>query len=180
VICLFSFKVDPTDSTETMQIFLKTLKGTTVVLRMNSEMDIYTVKMLIQAHQDIPLAQQRILFADMQLEDGKTLSDYNITDNSTIHLVLGLRGGMYHFTSGRQDFNHMPDDDANAVKTVLEFKFNDINHTHQLPAIELQNSLLQAHAVLSSLFHTIQDFTIHDNLPNLKSIILQATVNDDV
>jgi large subunit ribosomal protein L40e len=163
-----------------MQIFLKTLKGTTVVLRMNSEMDIYTVKMLIQAHQDIPLDQQRILFADMQLEDSKTLSDYNITDNSTIHLVLGLRGGMYHFTSGRQDFNHMPDDDANAVKTVLEFKFNDINHTHQLPAIELQNSLLQAHAVLSSLFHTIQDFTIHDNLPNLKSIILQATVNDDV
>jgi Ubiquitin family len=66
----------------------------------NSGMNIFTVKDLIQDKEGIPLDQQRLIFAGMQLEDGRTLADSNIKNEAIIHIVLCLRGEMYHFTSG--------------------------------------------------------------------------------
>jgi hypothetical protein len=83
------------------QIFVKTLTGKTVTLPMINEMKVIDIKCLIQNKEGTPPDQQRIVYKGSSLEDERTLSDYVICHEASLHLVLRLRGGMFHETSGR-------------------------------------------------------------------------------
>jgi Ubiquitin family len=98
---------------------VNTLTGKKTSMRASKFATVAHVKELIREVEGFPLDQQRLIFGGEQLEDDRSLASYNVTSDSTLHLVLRLRGGMYHSTSGRRDLTNLDLPDEELWEFVL-------------------------------------------------------------
>ena len=104
----------------TMQIFVKALSGKTGTYTVDKSTKVSDLKRKVFDKEGVPAEEQRLVFGGKQLEDSRTLGDYNIQKESTVHLVLRLRGGMQIFVKTLT--NKTITLDVKGEDTVLDLK----------------------------------------------------------
>lgn len=121
---IYIHKFETKDSN--IKIFIQTVSNKIISLNIGIENTIEELKILINEKENMPMHEQRLIYAGKQLENFYKLKDYNIQNNSTLYLVLRLRGGMFHKTSGTSDYDkllHVVHDSSTMDKFGDEIKY---------------------------------------------------------
>ena len=115
-------------SNEQFGIYVKNLTGRSIWIEITHQMSIEELKMKIQEKDGTPVEQQRFIFAGNNLDDSMLVGRYNISKNSTLHLVLRCRGGMHHITSTgilRNDFESLREELSQELSQKLQELFEE-------------------------------------------------------
>lgn len=103
-----------------MQVFIQQINGVTSIITVQSLQNIQALKMLIEEKVGLPQSMQRLVYKSKDLENSRLICDYGITHNSTIQLLLKLKGGMG--STGSKE---------NKPRDVMDIFFvNNIQHAH--------------------------------------------------
>jgi len=102
---IFDFKTSiPSLICDDYPIHIRSLTGKHTEIKVHHKMRVSELKKLIEKQDQTPFDQQRLVYNGKQLEDERTLDYYNITQDTVVHIILRIRGGMFHETSARKDF----------------------------------------------------------------------------
>ena len=85
-------------------IQIRSLTGKHTEIKVHHKMRVSELKDMIERADQTPFDQQRLVYNGKQLEDERTLDYYDIKEDTIVHIILRIRGGMFHETSARKDF----------------------------------------------------------------------------
>jgi hypothetical protein len=109
---------------EAFPIQIRSLTGKETTINVHYKMFVSELKDMIEKMDQTPFNQQRLVYDGKQLEDDRTLDYYHIKQDTVVHIILRIRGGMFHETSARKDYDLIQY--ACAIQTIedLEEKIN--------------------------------------------------------